>query len=347
VKRGHMVLLGATGIFGKQLTQALEAKGFPSKALTLVASKHSEGEELSYGEESLCIEAMAPAALKGATLAVLALPRKPAAQAMLWAEQAGLRILDASGGSLPKIPLLSPHAHAEGAKLEWPPAEQHLALASPLAHALACLLFPLRPLGRVEATAICGAACLGKGGVQTLEQQTLAMLNGREAEAEGGRRQAFNILPAFEGEEGGFANHAEAEAAAELSRLLGSPVELGLHVFLAPFFFGISLSFSVVVGGGKGLEHWRKALALGHGIKMLDGNVSEYTEQEDTVQENTVQENKAHSLFPMPMLVSQDASLLVGKLRLQGNVLRGVLAFEPANRLAEFAATLAMAGVDA
>jgi aspartate-semialdehyde dehydrogenase len=324
--QGHIALLGATGIWGKQLTEALCAKGFPSERLTLVASKHSEGEEVSYGDDSLWVEAMTPAVLKGAKLAILALPREVAAQAVAWAEQAGLRILDASGGSLPKVPLISPHALGE-AEPQWPRSERHLVLASPLAHALACLLFPLGPLGRVEATAICGAACLGKAGVKALEKQTLAMLSGREEEAEAGKRQAFNILPAFEGGEGGgFASHAEAEVAAEVSRLLGSPLVLGLHVFLAPFFFGVTVSFAVAVEGGKGLGHWREALALGHGIKVLEDK---------------------HGLCPMPMLVSQDASLLLGKLRMEGNVLRGVFAFEPANRMAAFAANLAMAGVGA
>jgi len=328
MKKGHIVLLGATGIFGKQLTEALCAKGFPSDALSLVASKHSEGEEVSYGEDSLWVEAMAPSVLKGAQLAILALPREAAAQAVVWAEQVGLRILDASGGSMPQVPLASPHALGK-AKVEWPRSERHLALASPLAQVLACLLFSLKPLGPVEATAICGAACLGQSGLKALEKQTLAILNGRDVEVEEGRRQAFNLLPAFEGEaaQGGFANHAEAETPRELTRLLGSPVALGLHVFLAPFFFGVTVSFAVAVESGKGLEHWRKALASGYEMKML--------------------EDKKHGLSPMPMLVSQDASVLIGKLRLENEVLRGVLAFEPANRLADFAANLAMAGVEA
>jgi len=325
MKRGHIALLGATGIFGKQLTQALEAKGFPSECLTLVASKHSEGEEVAYGGDSLWAEALAPSVLKGAKLAVLALPREAAAQALVWAEQTGVRVLDASGGCTPRVPLLSPHALGKAAP-QWPHSERHLALASPLAHALACVLFPLKPVRWAEATALCGAACLGKAGIKALERQTLALLSGREAEAEGGRRQAFNILPAFE-EAGGFTSQAQAEVPAELTRLLGAPTALGLHVFLAPFFFGVSVSFSVAVEGGQGLAHWQEALALGHNIKVLD--------------------EKTHGLSPMPMLVSEDTSLLVGKLRLEGEVLRGVMAFEPAGRLAEFAANLAIAGVQA
>jgi aspartate-semialdehyde dehydrogenase len=324
MRKGHIAVLGATGIFGKQLVEALAAKGFPSERLSLAAGKHSEGEEVSYGDDSLWVEAMSPAILKGAKLAVLALPRVEAAKALSWAEQAGLHILDASGGSLPRVPLLSPHALG-GATPAWPHAERHLALASPLAHALACMLFPLKPLGGVEATALCGAACLGQSGLKALERQTLAMLNGREAEAEGGRRQAFNILPAFEGA-GGFAGHAEAEVPGELSRLLGCPVALGLQVFLAPFFFGVTVAFSAVVESGKGLGHWREALASGHGMKVLEDK---------------------HGLSPMPMLVAEDTALLVGKLTLEGNILRGVMAFEPAGRLAAFAANLAMAGAEA
>jgi aspartate-semialdehyde dehydrogenase len=324
MKRGHIALLGATGVFGKQLTEAFFAKGFPSECLSLAAGKDSEGKEVAYGDDSLWVEAMSPAILKGARLAVLALPREQAAKALPWAEQEGLRILDASGGSMPRVPLVSPHA-LEGEAPGWPRSERHLALASPLAHALACVLFPLKPLGAVEVTAICGAACLGNAGLKVLEKQTLAILNGRGAEAEGGRRQAFNILPAFEGA-GGFAGYAQAEVPGELSRLLGSPVTLGLHVFLAPFFFGVTVSFSVVVESGEGLGHWSQALASGHGMKVLE---------------------EKHGISPMPMLVSEDTALLVGGLRLEGNVLRGVMAFEPAGRLAEFAANLAMAGVEA
>jgi len=324
MKTGHIALLGATGVFGKQLTQALAAKGFPSKALSLSASKHSEGEEIPYGEDSLWVEPLAPSVVKGAKLAILALPREVAAQALLWAEQAGVRVLDASGGCTPKVPLACPHAQGKEAPL-WPRTEWHVALASPLAHALACLLSPLKPSGWVEATALCGAACLGQSGIKALEKQTLALLSGREVEVEGGRRQAFNVLPAF-GSAGGFANQAEVEVPGELSRLLQSPLRLGLHVFFAPFFFGISLSFAVAVEGGKGLGHWQEALAQGHDMKLLEDK---------------------HGLSPMPMLVSEDSALLVGKLRLEGNVLRGVMAFEPASRLAEFAANLAMAGAKA
>ena len=329
MKKGQLLVLGATGVFGKQLTQALAEKGFPSESLTLAASKHSEGEEVSYGEDSLWVETLSPSLMKGAQLAVLALPRQEAAQAVVWAQQAGLRVLDASGGNLPRVPLVSPHALGK-APPEWPRSELHLALASPLAHALACVFFPLKPSGWAEVTALCGAACLGQAGPKALEKQTLAIFNGREEEAEGGRRLAFNMVPAFEGA-GGFANQAEAEVPGELARLLQSPLALGLHVFLAPFFYGVSVSFSVAVEGGRGLAHWRQVLAAGHGIKLLDEGAT----------------GSAHGLSPMPMLVSEDSALLLGKLRLEGDVLRGVLAFEPANRLAEFAANLAMAGLGA
>jgi len=323
-----MAVLGATGILGKQLLEALEAKGLPSESLTLLASERSEGEEVSYGGDSLWIERMGPTALKGIDLALLALPRGVAAQAVLWAEQAGIGVMDFSGGSPPQIPLLSPHALGKEGP-QWPSGKPQVSLASPLAQVLACMLFPLKPFGRIEATALCGAACLGQAGVRALEKQTLALLNGREPEVEGGHRQAFNLLPAFEGEAGGggFAHPAEAEVPMELERLLGGPVALGLHVFFAPFFFGVSMSFSVAIEGGRGLEHWREALASGYGIKIL--------------------EDKEHGLYPMPLLISQDSSLLVGKLRLQDNILRGVLAFEPALWVAEFAANLAMVGVGA
>ncbi|MCL2258266.1 MAG: hypothetical protein FWC18_00355, partial [Cystobacterineae bacterium] len=203
MKKGHIALFGATGILGKQLTEALEARGFPSEGLTLLAGERSEGEEVAYAGDSLWVEAMGPAALKGVGLALLALPREVAAQVGVWAEQAGIRVLDASGGALPKVPLLSPHALGK-AEPKWPENVRHASLASPLAQVLASILFPLKPFGRIEATAICGSACMGQAGVQALEKQTLAMLNGREVEVEGGWRQAFNILPAFEGVGGGF-----------------------------------------------------------------------------------------------------------------------------------------------
>ncbi|ATB27319.1 aspartate-semialdehyde dehydrogenase [Melittangium boletus] len=299
----RIAVVGATGVVGREVLSALLDRDVDAEQLTLLASERSAGEELDYGEETLEVEQATPEALKGQGLVLLATPAEVSRTLAPVAQAAGAWVVDVSSAfrSDGSVPLVLPGFNSE--LLDAPLKGRVVALPSAVTTAIACVLEPLRRafgVAQVQVTALMGVSSGGNAGVRELEQQTAALLSGREPEAAlFPQRVGFNLVPQV----GPFLANSpwteeEAGWTLECARLFAPrgevPVVAGTAVQV-PTFHGHGLSLMVRLKKPAPVEQARAALKGAPSLKVLD--------------------SPGEKVYPMPSLVTADPTVHVGRLR--------------------------------
>jgi aspartate-semialdehyde dehydrogenase len=296
-----LALVGAGGVVGREVLGALLAAGVEAGQLTLLGSERSAGEEVEYGEETLALEPLEEGAFRGQHVVILATPAEASRKLAAGAQAAGAWVVDVSAAfrAEPGVPLVLPGVN--DAALDAGFKGRIVSVPSAVSTALALLCTPLLPLGlqRVHVTALLGASSAGMAGVRELEQHTAALLSGRDSEP--GRfphRLALNFIPqvgAFVAETGD--TEEERSWYGELLRLWGdkgAAVRVTGTAVQVPTFFGHGLSV-LLEGRGLDVDGVRGALKGSGALKLLD--------------------EPGERVYPMPMLVTADEAVHVGRLR--------------------------------
>ncbi|MGQ0507542.1 MAG: aspartate-semialdehyde dehydrogenase [Myxococcaceae bacterium] len=302
-----VAVVGATGVVGREIVGALESAGHAAEHLTLLASERSEGEELPYGDDTLAVEKVTPESFRGVKIAIFATPADVSRTLAIAAQQAGAWVVDLSTAfrADPQVPLILPAINPQRLRSAF--KGRIVRCPSPITSALVTLLEPLRTsLGvrDVSVTALMGASAAGERGVSELEKQSADLLSGKEVEASFfPHRLGFNLIPQV-GEFGEAGETTEEESwATEAALLVSEPPQLSGTAIQVPTFFGHLLSLTVRLRTGATAEKVRELLKEGPGMKLLD--------------------TPAERIYPMPMLVTADDALHVGRIRQQRGALDG------------------------
>ncbi len=296
-----VAVVGATGLVGREVLAALAEENHPETAVTALASERSVGVEVAYGHTSLEVEAASEESFRGQALVVLAVPAEVARSLAPEAQKAGAWVVDTSRAFLSElsVPLAAPGFRGDG--LLRPFSGRLVRVPGAVALGALRTLEPLRAAyGVVEAhvTALLGASSAGARGLTELEQTTAQLLSGRELEpTHFPHRLAFNLVPQvgpFSEASGGTLEELSWRAEVTLLWGPGAPPLDGTAV-LVPVFHGALLALQVRLAKPAGPAEVREVLRAVQGLKLLDAPVER--------------------IYPMPMLVNSDASVLVGRVR--------------------------------
>lgn len=321
--QAQIAIVGATGVIGQQILRALEEKEHPAQGLTLFASERTRGADVEYSGESLEVEQLSPDAFVGIKAVVLACPADVARPLALSAQHAGAWVIDLSGAFRTdlSVPLV---LGDKDPLLDRPFTGKIIEVATPSTQAILAALSPVQVtvgLQAVQVVALFGAAHGGLPGITAFEKQTAALLNASDVEATVfPHRLAFNLVPQV----GTFtaANTTEEIALkVEVARRLG-PTPLSCTMIAAPFFHGTMLVISAQLERGFEADALREQLKAVAGLKVLD--------------------SPAEGIYPMPMLVTADPAIHVGRIRIEGKSLQLVAALDNAGRAGDVAASLAI-----
>lgn len=317
----QLAVVGATGTIGQQVLRALEEKDHPAQGLTLFASERSANTDLDYSGESLEVEQLSKESFVGIKAVVLACPQAVAKPLALAAQQAGAWVVDLSGAFRTDVdvPLLLSETDPA---LGQPFKGRIVSLAMPATQGLCAALEPVRAtvgLQAVQVVALFGAAQAGQPGLTAFERQTAALLNASDVEATVfPHRLAFNLVPQV----GAFVQgHTTDEIAlkVEAARRLGA-TPVACTMLSAPFFHGTMLVVSAQLDRVMDADTLRAQLKAAPGVKVLD--------------------TPAEGIYPMPMLVTADPAIHVGRVRVDGKTLQLVVALDNAGRVGDTAASL-------
>lgn len=296
-RRYTVAVLGATGAVGRELLQTLDQRRFPTAEVRALCSERSAGEELSFGKRTLRAHAVVPEQLEGVEILFVAAGDEAAARWIPAAREAGAVCVDVSRWSAAQadVPLAVPDLNAEVL------ADHTGLIASPCAAALVCAvaLHPLRDLGlsHVDVTSLEPASGAGLGGLNELSKQTVSLLNFQPVDVEvHPHRLAFNVYPQVGDLGEGGASAGERALEQDLTRLLGVPT-LATAVRV-PVFVGTSVSVTARLQRSATLDEVRGRLEGVAGLTLVDAG------------------------YPMPMDVAEASDVRVGRLRVDGNVVR-------------------------
>ncbi|HTS83230.1 MAG TPA: Asd/ArgC dimerization domain-containing protein [Myxococcaceae bacterium] len=297
----ELAVVGATGVVGRELVGALAQSGHPANRVRLLASERSAGEELPFGDETLEAEVASADTLRGARLVFLATPADVSRTLAQTAEAAGALVVDASRAFVSdlKTPVVFPRV--PGAGLGRVPDARRFRVPGPVSQVLLSCLEPLRAaaaLREVECTAFISASGAGRDGVAELEQQTAALLAARELEpSHFPHRLGFNLVPQVGPfSEGSGSTLEELSWRAETGLLWGrsAPALDGTAVWV-PTFYGTLVVMHARLGRPVTPAEAGQLLQAAPGLKVLDA--------------------RAERVYPMPMLVTADDAIHVGRLR--------------------------------
>jgi aspartate-semialdehyde dehydrogenase len=198
-------------------------------------------------------------------------------------------------------------------------------LAQPATQALAAAIAPIQAtvgVSALQVTALFGAAHAGEQGLKAFERQTAALLNAGDVEPTVfPHRLAFNVVPQV----GGFVQANTIDELAlkvEAARALG-PIPLACTLAWAPFFHGTALFVTAQLDRALEADAARGMLKAQAGVKLLD--------------------DPAQGIYPMPMLVTADPAIHLGRVRTEGKTLQLCAALDNAGRAGDAAASLALA----
>lgn len=320
----RLALAGATGAVGRAVLEVLEDQEFPVASLRALSSGRSAGGEVSFRGDGLRVDEARAGAFKGCDLALLAVPADAARLLAPMARAEGCLVADASFAFRddPEVPLCLPEVNPEAIAA---PGCGLAAVPCGLAAALALVLRPIRDaagLTRVGVVGLESVSGAGRRGIEQLEAEALALMNGQEPGPPGAvpYRIAFNVVPdgGAHGATGGAAD-AEVRLGADLGALLGAGLRIAATVVRVPVFYGHAASVSLTTARPLPAAEARELLRRAEGVKVVD--------------------QPADRLYPMPMLSVNDDSVLAGRIREDGTRENGLELFLSVDNLRRGGAT--------
>ncbi|MCG8588984.1 MAG: hypothetical protein MJE66_06805 [Proteobacteria bacterium] len=266
---------GATGALGGEVLAVLEERRFPVRELLPFASDASTGREVEFFDEALPVVTETPS-LRHLDLLFLCTPAAVTLELVREALRASVPCIDCSGAlsGSPEVPLLVAERCDASELLGTPVVSSPAGPALAWYHALAALA-DAAPLLRVHGTVLRSAAGAGRGGIESLSRETLALLSQRELPEPDVFETpvAFDCVPTVgpvPDATGATADEAGLER--DLGRLLGDGVAASASLVQVPTFAGDGSLLAVETRQPLAVEVARAALAKAPAVELFDAH---------------------------------------------------------------------------
>ena len=237
---------GATGALGGEILKVLDGARWRPSQVVAFASPTTSTTHVDYGDERVPVDDFDADAIEGLDALFVAVPEKVGRKIAETATHAGVTTIDCSlafaeDGAVPLVvPWVNPEALTEVPR-------GLVAIPDPAASLLASALGPLRRAGldgRAEAVVMVPASREGKGGIDELSRQVVALFNSntppRKVFKDG---LAFDLLPSLGAVSDDGWTDRERSVPAQVLRLVGASTEATLVG--VPLFSGISAHLSI------------------------------------------------------------------------------------------------------
>jgi len=230
----------------------LEQRQFPLAGLRLYASQHSAGETISCGGVDGLVEPLDAATFEAVDLIFLAMPEPATVEWASRFEDSNAITIDMTQSYVDDldvplvVPEVNPHDLGDYAN------RNIVGSPDPTSIALAVVLQPIREavgLRRVVVTTLEPVSGSGRSGIDELQRQTVALMQGMGGDEVGPmypRRIAFNLFPQVGALTAGAASHNEAQTVTALRRILDQPdLPVSLTRLRVPLFYGQGLAIDI------------------------------------------------------------------------------------------------------
>ncbi|AFY53232.1 aspartate-semialdehyde dehydrogenase [Rivularia sp. PCC 7116] len=294
----RVAILGATGAVGTELLEILEQRKFPLAELKLLASERSAGKKLTFRGESLSVEAVSETALKDVDVL---LASAGGSISKVWAPKAvekGAIVVDNSSAFRMNadVPLIVPEVNPEA-------VQNHKGIiANPNCTTILMSvgIFPLHKVKRIKRIVVAtyqSASGAGAKAMEELKNQSLDILEGKEAVAEVFPYPvAFNLFPHNSPLNSAGYCEEEMKMVNETRKIFNDmDIRITASCVRVPVLRAHSEAINLEFETPFEVEEARKILGKSEGVKLIEDWQANY--------------------FPMPLEATGIDEVLVGRIR--------------------------------
>jgi aspartate-semialdehyde dehydrogenase len=270
-----VAVVGATGAVGGEMLNILAERGFPADEVVALASRGSEGKEISYGEERvLKVRALESFDFEGTDLGLFSpgaavskvhAPRAAAAGCVVIDNTSQFRMDE-------QVPLVVPEVNPEA--LERFREKNIVANPNCSTIQMVMALKPLHDLAVVRRVVVATYQSVSGAGREAMDElfdQTKGIYETRPPEPKLFPKQiAFNVIPQIDVFLAGGATKEEWKMAVETQKILDPAIEVAATCVRVPVFVGHALAVNVEFEHEIEVDEARGALAEFEGVLLVD-----------------------------------------------------------------------------
>ncbi|MES1991486.1 MAG: aspartate-semialdehyde dehydrogenase [Pseudomonadota bacterium] len=269
-----VAVVGATGNVGREMLNILEERQFPADEVVALASRRSQGTEVSYGDKILKVKALENYNFKGTDICLMSAGSKVAEEWSGRIAAAGCVMIDNSSRYRmdPDVPLVVPEVNA-GAIAGY---TKKMIIANPNCSTaqMVVALKPLHDLAKIKRVVVStyqSTSGAGKEGMDELFEQTRAIYVNDPVEKRKFTKQiAFNVIPHIDVfMEDGYTKE-EWKMVVETKKILDPKILVTATCVRVPVFVGHSESINIEFENPISDDEAREVLRESPGCLVVD-----------------------------------------------------------------------------
>ncbi|MGN6146835.1 MAG: aspartate-semialdehyde dehydrogenase [Mesorhizobium sp.] len=269
-----VAVVGATGNVGREMLNILEERGFPADEVVALASRRSQGTEVSYGDRTLKVKALDTYDFSDTDIAVMSAGGNVSKE---WSPKIGKQgcvVIDKSSAfrTDPDVPLIVPEVNPDAIS----GFSKKNIIANPNC-STAQMVVALKPLHdaatikRVVVSTYQSVSGAGKEGMDELFTQTRAVFVADPVEAKKfTKRIAFNVIPHIDVFMDDGSTKEEWKMVAETKKMLDPKIKLTATCVRVPVFIGHSEAVNVEFEKPISADEARDILREAPGCLVVD-----------------------------------------------------------------------------
>src|SRR3954453_8674857 len=268
-----VAVVGATGNVGREMLAILAERRFPADEVIAVASRKSQGTEVSFGDKTLKCKALEHADFSGVDICLMSAGGEVSKEWSPKIAAQGAIVIDNSSAWRydSDVPLVVPEVNAEAVR------EMKRGIIANPNCSTAQLVVALKPLHdhatitRVVVATYQSVSGAGKDGMDELDRQTKALYSLQQLEQKKfTKRIAFNVIPHIDVfMEDGYTKE-EWKMMVETKKILDPKIKLTATCVRVPVFIGHSEAVNVEFAKPISADEAREILRKAPGIVVMD-----------------------------------------------------------------------------
>jgi len=276
-----VAVVGATGSVGREMLNILDERAFPAAEVAALASEHSVGLEVSFGDKDLKVQNLADFDFAG-TQIVLSSPGASVSKVHSpRAAKAGAVVIDNTSHFRmePDVPLVVPEVNPQAIA----GYVKRNIIANPNCSTIQMVvaLKPLHDLARIKRVVVSTYQSTSGGGKEAMDE-LFNQTRGFYANEPFQKNQkvftkqiAFNVIPHIDVFMDDGATKEEWKMAVETKKIMGPDIQVFATCVRAPVFVGHAEAINVEFSRPVSEDEARDALKAAPGITVIDHRVDE------------------------------------------------------------------------
>ena len=321
MKKYNIAVVGATGLVGREMLKILSQRDFPIDRLKLIASERSEGKKIQFEDKELTVETVKEGTFENIDIALFSAGSGVSKEVAPQVKEAGGIVVDNSNAFRmdPEAPLVVPEVNGEALK------EHQQIIANPNCSTIQMVML-LKPLAekyglkRLVINTYQAVSGAGKKAVDELIEQTKAYLNKEEIKNENFKHQiAFNAIPQIDVFLDNDYTKEEMKMVNETHKILEEPdLPITATCVRIPVLFGHGESLNIELEKDFKVKEIKELFTQTENVELVD----------DPEQEK----------YPLQIDTENNDNVLVGRIRRDNSVEKGINLWLTANNLRKGAA---------